>query len=124
MKSHWRSTTDETEPRGSVGEVSDMGWVSKAGARIDHEKALLLRSIVLPILDDAETWAALKIALEEKGLGVAIQRGRLMLTDKSTGTSICTGRFLGKPLNVLVSRLGKPHVRLGQENNACGEILH
>ena len=123
MKANRGYGKNATEPNGSVDKVADIGWESRQGANLDHEKAILLRSIVLPILDGAETWTALKDALEDEGFGVVIHSGRLMLTDRSSGRRICTGRFLGKPLTALVARLGKPHVRLGHGNTACGEIL-
>lgn len=111
------------EPDKSVGADSPFRWVNASGERPDVETAVLLRSTVLPLIEKAESWTELITVLEDKNFGLAIQGGRLVLTEQSNGKRICTGRFLGKPLAVLVSRLGKPHVRFHSKNGGFGEIL-
>jgi len=80
-------------------------------ANPDFETGILLRSLVLPAFETAQTWRELAEALDSLGFGLAIHRGRLTLTDCSNGTYLCTGRYLGKPLAEMARRLGKPVIR-------------
>jgi len=83
----------------------------------DCETGIFLRSLVLPAFEKAETWRDLVAALDSIGFGLAIQKGRLTLTDCHSGEQICTGRYLGMPLKDLVKRFGKPVVKsLGEGN--------
>ena len=77
----------------------------------DFETGILLRSLVLPAFETAQSWRDLAEALDSLGFGLAIHHGRLTLTDCSNGTYLCTGRYLGKPLAEMARRLGKPVIR-------------
>jgi len=68
--------------------------------------------------ETAETWGALHTALAENGFALGFRSGRLMLTDSTTKTYICSCRFLGAPLQVLSDRLGKPKARVETQ---CGQ---
>ena len=114
---------ESANPCTTTIEDSPISWVGASGIRPDFETAVLLRSNALPIIEKAESWSELIFSLAKKNFGLAIQSGRLVLTNHSNGTRICTGRHLGTPLSDLVSRLGKPHVRALPGNGACGEIL-
>ena len=87
----------------------------------DFESAILLRSKVLPIFDQANSWRGLVVALCEQGFGISIRNGRLWLTQIEDKHRICTARFLGMPLASLSKRLGKPCILA--VGNGNGEFM-
>ena len=90
--------------------------------QIDCETAALFRAILRPIFDAADSWTALMAGLAEKGFGLAIRDGRLVLTDQTSGQRICGVRFLGNSLAELSARLGRPHVVALPGNRAAGAL--
>ena len=79
--------------------------------RLDCETAVLIRSWLRPLVDNATGWAALIDALSGKGYALTYGNGTLWLTEAGTGRRICTMRHLGSGLRDLVSRLGRPALR-------------
>ncbi|RMD47900.1 MAG: hypothetical protein D6832_04990 [Alphaproteobacteria bacterium] len=67
----------------------------------------MLRSLLHPVFAAAHSWQELHQQLRDHGFELAFQRGRLVLLCSISGLAICTTRFLGFPLNLLVGRLGK-----------------
>lgn len=109
-------------PTKRVPAIATVHWKPAATCEApDVESAILLRSLVLPAFENADSWGQLVEALDSIGFGLAIDKGHLALTEADTGASICTGRFLGMPLAEVSKRLGKPAVRpLGEGH---GEFL-
>lgn len=103
--------------------VEPVHWIREGETTPDIESAILLRSLVLPAFERAESWSTLAEALESVGFGLTIKDGHLTLTDADHMTSICTGQFLGKPLVELASRFGKPVIRATVFGDASGEFV-
>jgi len=103
--------------------VEPVHWKRDGDSSPDFESAILLRSLVLPAFERAESWGALAEALESVGFGLSIKNGRLTLTDADNESSICTGQFLGNPLAELASRFGKPVIRATVFGDASGEFV-
>jgi len=90
---------------------------------VDSETAALFRAALCPLISQSVSWPALMDILRDKGYGLAFRGGRLFLTNLSTGTRVCSLRFLGMPLRDLVARLGRPNVRALPGHQADGELL-
>lgn len=103
--------------------VQPICWKHQGDNYPDFESAILLRSLVLPAFENATSWGELAEALESIGFGVSIKNGHLTLVDVDQGVSICTGRFLGKPLVEMAGQLGKPVIRASIYGEACGEFV-
>jgi len=103
--------------------VEPVHWLHEGDTHPDFESAILLRSLVLPAFECARSWCELAEALESIGFGLAIKEGHLTLIDVDQGASICTGRFLGKPLAEMSEKLGKPVIRATVAGDACGEFI-
>lgn len=97
------------------------GW--DAETRLDFETAILFRSCLAPVFDQAQSWPALVDGLATKGYGLAIRHGRLVLTEHDSGKRVCSMRFLGTSLADLAARLGRPCVRALPGQTAAGELL-
>ena len=94
------------------------------GNRLDCETAVLLRTCLKPIFEQATSWPDLIAALNSKEFSLAIRGGRLVLTDLASGSRICTTRFLGVPLADLARRLGRPSICARRGGHGCGEFSH
>ena len=103
--------------------VEPIHWLHAGDAQPDFESAILLRSLVLPAFENATSWGQLAEALESIGFGLSIKEGHLTLVDVDQGVSICSGRFLGKPLFEMSEKLGKPVIRATVSGDACGEFV-
>ena len=103
--------------------VEPIHWKHEGDIQPDFESGILLRSLVLPAFEAASSWCALAEALDSIGFGLAIKDGHLTLIDADQGISICTGRFLGKPLVEMVENLGKPVIRATVSGDASGEFV-
>lgn len=109
----------------SVPPVVQIAWKHTPSDRNpDCETGIFLRSLVLPAFENAKTWQELVAALDSVGFGLAIQKGRLTLTDCHSGEQICTGRYLGMPLADLSKKLGKPVIRASAACNGDGEFVY
>lgn len=105
--------------------VTAVHWKASAHSDMpDVESAILLRSLVLPAFENASSWNALVAALDSIGFGLAIEKGHLTLTEADTGASICTGRFLGKPLAEMAAKLGKPVIRAHPTCDGSGSFCY
>lgn len=104
--------------------VEPIHWKHVGDDHPDFESAILLRSLVLPAFENADSWWELAEALETIGFGLAIKDGHLTLIDVDQGISICSGRFLGKPLIEMAQKLGKPVIRATLSGDACGEFVY
>jgi len=89
---------------------------------IDSESAALLRCWLLPLIARATSWEGLNRALARHGYVLAFRGGRLCLISCPDGTCICSMRFLGVGLKVLVARLGRPAVRPLPGHDGEGEL--
>ncbi len=96
--------------------------VRASSTELDCETAALLRAAIRPIFAKAASWGSLADRLREKGYRLAFLKGRLCITDRTTGQRICGIRFLGFELKELVNRLGRPIV-VARGNQADGELL-
>ncbi len=94
--------TPDTEP--DVPQIPD-------APRLDCETAVLIRSWLRPLIDNATGWSALLEALSGKGYALTYGNGTLWLSEAGTGRRICTMRHLGSGLRDLASRLGRPALR-------------
>ena len=94
------------------------------GAEMDCETAMLLRAHLAPLFQEAESWEALRAALSERGLKLAIRGGGLAVIGATSGRAICTASFLGVPLSALAARLGRPSVVALPGSDAAGEFLN
>ncbi|MGH1415529.1 MAG: hypothetical protein ACRBB0_18720 [Pelagimonas sp.] len=74
---------------------------------IDCETQALLRLFLGPILETASDWDEMSSRLTDKGYGLTIREGRLVILNEQ-GTAICTGRGLGVPLADITNRIGRP----------------
>ncbi|MEC3859758.1 hypothetical protein VK792_00555 [Mesobacterium sp. TK19101] len=81
-------------------------------APLDSESLLLLRGFLTPIFETATDWRGLTQKLGEKGYGLALRHGRLVVIDRDSGSAICTGQSLGVPLRSLAGRIGRPVVSM------------
>jgi len=81
-------------------------------APIDSESLSLLRGFLTPIFETATDWRALTQTLEQKGYGLALRHGRMVVIDRETGNAVCTGNSLGVPLRSLAIRIGRPLVTI------------
>lgn len=77
---------------------------------LDSETVMLLRSVLLPHFECAQSWGDLCSRLQAKGYEIAFRHGHLVLTD-DTGRAVCTGAMIGSPLVQLATRLGRPRLR-------------
>ncbi len=77
---------------------------------LESEALAMLRLFLVPILEQADTWADLSRQLAEKGFGLSFRRGHLVIQN-DRNEALCTGRDLGVPLAVLSARIGRPCVR-------------
>lgn len=77
---------------------------------LDSETEMLLRTVLLPHFQCAESWGDLCNRLRSKGYEIAFRQGHLVLTDE-TGKAVCTGSMIGSPLADLAHRLGRPKLR-------------
>ncbi|MFC3613264.1 hypothetical protein ACFORG_05780 [Lutimaribacter marinistellae] len=92
-------------------------WLSAGHeTAVDCETAVLLRAALTPTLRSAESWQELTSRLDRKGYKLVIKRDRLVIVESTSGRSLCTGRYLGAPLESLAERLGRPRVK------TCGQI--
>jgi hypothetical protein len=105
---HWRSL-------GASGNLD--------APEVDCETAALFRASLRPLISKSVSWPGLMDALRVKGFGLAFRGGRLFLTNHTTGSRICSLRFLGMPLAELVAQLGRPIVRALPGQRADGELL-
>jgi len=78
---------------------------------LDCETAMLLRSFLVPLIDVAQDWADLQDALGSRGYDVTFREGHMVILDRSSSTALCTGRSLGRPLQSLVERFGRPCIK-------------
>lgn len=105
--------------------ISAVHWKStESASKPDVESAILLRCLVLPAFEHAASWNDLVAALDSIGFGLAIEKGHLTLTEADTGASICTGRFLGKPLVDMAAKLGKPVIRAHPSCDGSGSFCY
>lgn len=77
---------------------------------LDSETAMLLRTVLLPHFECAQSWGDLCRRLQSKGYALSFRHGHLVLTD-DRGKPVCTGAMLGTPLAQLALRLGRPRLR-------------
>lgn len=103
--------------------IEPIHWKQAGDDHPDIESAILLRSLVLPAFDHANSWCELAEALATIGFGLSIKDGHLTLVDCDQGISICSGRFLGKPLVEMSQKLGKPVIRATLSGDASGEFV-
>lgn len=88
-------------------------WLAEGEeSALDCETAFQLRCYLGPCFEQASTWQDLLNRLMDKGFDLSFQGARLVLSDKLSARQICTTRFLGAPLFLLVERLGRPCVRM------------
>ena len=88
----------------------------------DSETALLLRCILLPAIESAQTWRDLSETLARMGFEIVFRDGRLLFRRTDTGEDLCTGGVLGAPLRALAGRLGRPSIRAGTDGHT-GRLL-
>ncbi|SHH54051.1 hypothetical protein SAMN05443551_2357 [Marivita hallyeonensis] len=79
-------------------------------APLDSETAMLLRTVLLPHFECAQSWGDLCRRLKTKGFEITFRHGHLVLADE-TGKPVCTGAMIGSPLARLALRLGRPKLR-------------
>ena len=77
---------------------------------LDSETAMLLRTVLLPHFECAQSWGDLCRRLHDKGYDITFRHGHLVLTDDA-GKAVCTGAMIGSPLSQLANRLGRPKLR-------------
>jgi hypothetical protein len=77
---------------------------------LDSETAMLLRSVLLPHFECAQSWGDLCRRLAAKGYEITFRNGHLVLTGEG-GRPVCTGAMIGSPLSALADRLGRPKLR-------------
>ncbi|SPF79644.1 hypothetical protein [Pseudoprimorskyibacter insulae] len=81
-------------------------------APLDIETQVLLRTFLVPVIENATSWPDLRKALAAKGYSIGFRHGRLVLVSSDTGQPVCTGKGLGVPLRDLAQRLGRPIVTM------------
>ncbi|KUF09479.1 hypothetical protein [Pseudoponticoccus marisrubri] len=74
---------------------------------VDCETMSLLRIFLAPILETARDWDEIVIRFRQKGYGIGLRRGRLVILNEA-GRPLCFGSSLGVPLAALMARLGPP----------------
>lgn len=77
---------------------------------LDSETAMLLRTVLLPHFECAQSWGDLCNRLQSKGYEITFRQGHLVLTNEA-GKAVCTGAMIGSPLAKLADRLGRPKLR-------------
>ena len=92
-------------------------------AHFDCETAVLLRSVLLPVFDQANSWSQLIDILTPKGYRLMFRQGILCITDTQTGARVCGLQFLGLQMRDLVARLGRPCVVVHPGSGADGDLL-
>ena len=85
-----------------------------SGTALDCETLVLIRSFLAPILEAAESWAALAKQLEAKGYRLAFHAGHLVI-ENGQGEALCTGSAIGVPLAKISQRIGRPTLRLNSD---------
>ncbi len=99
-------TMSETDP---VPLPAD--WLAQGHeAAIDCETAAMLRGALMPVIRSADSWPDLVRRLESKGYGLVIHDHKLVLIDTRSDRLLCTGKFLGTPLDELRGRMGRPRI--------------
>ena len=96
---------------------------AKAGLpeAIDCETQTLLRLFLGPILETASNWDEIKGRFTEKGYGISIRDGRLVILNEK-GTALCTARGLGVPFAQIANRIGHPNLRMSPDGRV-GELF-
>lgn len=88
---------------------------------IDCETQTLLRLFLGPILETASNWDEIKGRFTEKGYGISIRDGRLVILNEN-GAALCTARGLGVPFAQIASRIGRPNLRMSADGRV-GELF-
>ncbi len=103
-------------------EVSGSIVARTASTELDCETAALLRAAIRPLFASAASWGSLADILKDKGYRLAFRKGRLCITDRTSGERVCGLRFLGFEFKDLVRKLGRPIV-VAHGGQADGEVL-
>ncbi|WP_353473739.1 hypothetical protein PVT71_06755 [Salipiger sp. H15] len=106
-------------PISTPADATPTGTVVRLPRDLDSETAALLRMVVLPQIEAAESWGDLVLRLRDKGFGLGFRAGRMILSRLESGAEICTGRSLGAPLRGLAARLGRPALRLSRDGQSA-----
>jgi len=93
------------------------------GNRLDCETAVLLRQVVAPIFEQANSWQSLRARLRTEGYDIVFDGSRLILIETLRGTKICSCRFLGHPLPQLAARFGRLRVRPPKPSASFGQAV-
>lgn len=96
---------------------------AQASNRLDCETGVLLRSMLIPVFDQATSWANLRRRLKAKGFEMQFHAGRLILTDRETGDRVCSCKYLGYPLAVLARRFGRLRAKAPRQGREIGVLL-
>ena len=79
---------------------------------MDSETACLLRSFLVPAINAARDWQELTVKLHDMGYDLSFRDGHLIFKRSADGQEIGTGEFMGTPLRSLVSKMGRPCIRV------------
>ncbi|NDW46865.1 hypothetical protein [Ruegeria sp. PrR005] len=92
-------------------------------AMIDCETAALIRAVMLPLFEAAQSWPELIDAMQKRGYGLAFRGGAFCITESETGARLCGLRFLGLTMEHLIDRLGRPCVKAAPGGTADGYLM-
>lgn len=87
-------------------------WTTEDAGILDTETASLLRAHLLPVVEQAMDWPALRRGMAERGFRLVFEGDELVICDAISGKNVCTIGFLGHSVATLTARFGRPKVRL------------